>query len=284
MADAIVKLEHTLRQKLTRFLSERAALKLPEQVKGPRLEALGLLRRVEAAGFSGFLFGGLLRDLMTASPLAQPRDIDIVIDCLRREEIEDLVRDFATRTNRFGGIRVMSRIPIDLWCLRDTWAFTRGFWPRAPENLPKTTFLNVEAVVASINPGDGRSGRRIYSAGFFEAIDSQTLRLNCPDNPYPALCIVRTIVMARRLDFWLEPPLAEYLVREASGVSGEDLEQAQRSHYSAIRYDSREIRRLISDVSEQLESGYDQITLPGSRKSQKSMWETDNDHKRSLHV
>jgi len=90
--------------------------------------------------------------------------------------------------------------------------------------------------------------------------------------------------MARRLDFWLEPPLAEYLVREASGVSGEDLEQAQRSHYSAIRYDSREIRRLISDVSEQLESGYDQITLPGSRKSQKSMWETDNDHKRSLHV
>jgi hypothetical protein len=284
MADTTIKLEHTLRQKLTRFLSERATLKLPEQVRGPRLEALGLLRRVEAAGFSSFLFGGLLRDLMTASPLAQPRDIDIVIDCLRREEIEDLARDFAIRANRFGGIRVMSRIPIDLWCLRDTWAFTQGLWPRAPENLPKTTFLNVEAVVASITPRDGKVGRRIYSAGFFEAIDSQTLRLNCPDNPYPALCIVRTIVMARRLDFWLEPGLGEYLVREVSGVSEEDLEQAQRSHYGAIRYGSREVRRLISDVAEQLESGYDRIILPGSRKSQKNMWQTSNDHEGSLHL
>ena len=122
--------EKRLREKLTLFLSERHTSRLPAAAQGPRLEVL-------------------------------------VIDCKSNDELARLLSDLPTKVNRFGGVRVLTTIPIDIWALRETWAFKSGFCPVSAENLPRTTFFNVEAVVASLDLGSHHR-RDVYSAGFFQ--------------------------------------------------------------------------------------------------------------------
>lgn len=270
-ADSSQAGERELRQKLAQFLSEAGTNRsgLPEVE--PRLEVLAVLRRVKDAGLSAFLFGGLMRHLMTGRRSTLPRDVDVVVDCEHTEELFPLFSDYPTRVNRFGGLRILTQIPLDIWAIPDTWAFTKGLWAARPENLPHTTFFNVEAIVAAVD-SSGTHRREIYSSGFFEGIVSQTLQLNSPHNPHPALCVVRAIIMAQRLDFWVGVSLVEYLARVTRNLSSEDLDQAQRSHYGCLYLSARDVRAAVASIEDQLESGCENIAVPGSGRAQRGMW------------
>jgi hypothetical protein len=262
--------EKRLREKLTLFLSERHTSRLPAAAQGPRLEVQHILGRIERAGARAFFFGGLLRHLLLRPIYEQPRDVDLVIDCKSNDELARLLSDLPTKVNRFGGVRVLTTIPIDIWALRETWAFKSGFCPVSAENLPRTTFFNVEAVVASLDLGSHHR-RDVYSAGFFQGLDSKTLEVNLAANPFPALCIARAMVLATTLDFWIGRTLAEYIVRETSMLSSEELEQIQRTHYGDVRLSAKSVRMLASDIADQIESGYERIALAGSAKSQRKI-------------
>jgi hypothetical protein len=244
---------------------------------------IGILRALKDAGFSAFLFGGVLRQLMVGPRATPPRDVDVVVDCARTEEIYPLFSTYPTRVNRFGGLSILTRIPLDIWAIPDTWAFVQNLWKAKPENLPYTTFLNVEAIVASID-STGRHGRKIYSSGFFEGLESQTLQLNSPHNPYPALCVVRTIIMAQRLNFWVGASLAEYMVRVIRHLSAEDLEQAQRSHYGSLFLSAREVQAVVASVKDQLESDHEHIAIPGSKRAQLGMWRESDERDNVVRV
>jgi len=104
-----------------------------------------------------FLFGGALRDLLVFGFL--PRDLDIVVRTSELDRFTDEFIHYLVRRTRFGGMHfLVDGWHLDVWPLRETWAFRTGLVrPCNFLTLPRTTFLNVEAVAAELNPRPMRS-------------------------------------------------------------------------------------------------------------------------------
>ncbi|WP_375755081.1 hypothetical protein [Corallococcus exercitus] len=197
-----------------------------------------------------FVFGGTLRDLLAVSATAAPRDVDLVVagatgDALRAAFSRELVR-----VNRFGGLSLqVQKLPVDIWTLEATWAFQQKLVPGGDfAHLPQTTFLNVEAVAAELDTRKGRA-RRVYGETFFRAVREQVLEINLEENPYAGLCVVRSLLTARKLQYALGPRLARYIAHHGARIDAAELEAIQLSHYGCVRLDRDQLMQLIRVVS-----------------------------------
>lgn len=202
--------------------------------------AIRLLRdRLQGSGWATYVFGGTLRDILLHSAWFPPRDLDLVVDGVALPELEDRLEQYIVRRTRFGGLHLLvDKLPVDIWPLDTTWAFRERYVAQAnPSELPKTTFLNVEAIVAELFPRPGR-GRRIYDGGFFGALSRRLLDINLEPNPFPALCVVRAIVMGSKLNFAFSPRLVDYIKIHSLRLSWSDLESAQYGHYGRLCFDN----------------------------------------------
>jgi len=236
-------LKSKLRKHISRFLRNKAAFRQP---------VCETLRQIQEEARSAFLFGGALRDLMISGASARPRDLDIVVSNVTDNMLQAFETDMTRRT-RFGGFHLDSQGWVfDVWGLADTWAFREGIVSgRDFADLPKTTFLNIHAVVAEITPQKGKK-RRIYANGFFEAFVQQTIDINCEENPFPILCIVRALLAAAKLNFAIAPQLAKYIVHHANHCEVEELVQVQREHYGRVYGDADILRRWLQMTRTQL--------------------------------
>jgi hypothetical protein len=219
-----------------------------------------------------YLFGGVLRDLLVFGLRKKPRDVDIVVANGSAEELRQALRLHIKRENRFGGFQLqVNRWNLDVWPLGSTWAFAKNtdLEPN-PENLPKTTFLNVEAIAVAIDE-KGLVGD-IFEYGFFEGIQSRTLQINLKDNPYPALAAVRALATAKKLGFSLSAELAQYIVDAESLLGTDALVAAQDSHYGYVRFRKKEINFLVMHIKKRLRSGSSaRLLLPGTSQEQLSL-------------
>ena len=254
-----------LRKRLSGFLANHSAW------KGPLRRAL---RRITDNSWSAVIFGGVLRDLLIFGASEVPRDVDIVVEGVTASDLERVFRDLIFETNRFGGLRLRTKgWLIDIWCLQDTWAIRNKMVESVGlRDLVRTTFLNVEAVAADIGAVRGRP-RRILSSGFFEAIEKQVLDINLESNPHPALCVIRTITTAIRLDFFLSPRLAKYIVEQTRKASVRRIMEAQESHYGKIRIREARISEVVASLVEQLvDASIQRLKIPATRMEQLELW------------
>mgnify|MGYP006285231427 CR=1 FL=1 len=205
------------------------------------------------------VFGGFPRDLMVSGIDAVPRDLDIVLakDCIA--EVETELSKHVERTTRFGGLHLSLRgWDVDVWSLEQTWAFrSDDRFNVAFEDLPKTTFLDVDAVAVSIT-GDSP---HVHEHGFFDAIRARTVGLNYRPNPYPALCAVRALDIARRLDFSLDAELVSYILETVRRHSTSALIEAQESHFGGVRLQSPALNRMIRTLQERHGTGRGSVRL-----------------------
>jgi len=221
-----------------------------------------------------FIFGGLLRDILILGIRDNPRDVDIVVRNGTSEELESSLQQYIKRRNRFGGFQLqLSRWNIDVWALDRTWAFVGNNQMAATaENLPKTTFLNVEAIAISLG-ADGNVVD-VFEHGFFEAVRTQTLDINLEENPYPALSAVRSLATALKLKYAISPRLARYILKTHNELGVESMVAAQESHYGWVRFGTDNVRALATYLKEELETHpTSPITLPGSRTEQLTFWD-----------
>src|SRR5436190_14797207 len=166
--------ETLLRRQLSRFLGETAPWKAPFR------EMIDIFRTTQ---WRAVFFGGVPRDLVLYGPSKRPRDVDIVVDCSPKE-LASVVASYAFQRTRFGGFRIaLGKWSFDVWSLSNTWAFSSGYMEPSFDNLPKTTFFNVEAIAAQFNTKP-RKKRSFYSFGFSEAISSRVLDINFEPNPF----------------------------------------------------------------------------------------------------
>jgi len=239
----IEKQQAILRDRIGRFFANRAR---------ERQRLLQTLQTIK--GFSGpaFIFGGVIRDLMLNGPSISPRDVDVVVGAVDLKDITAVFSENLTRRNRFGGLHLaIGGWHFDIWPLSQTWAFQKRIVPNATfESLPKTTFLNIEAVAVRLDSREWRY-REIYSNGFFEALLSRTLEINSEPNPYPALCVLRSLMLAARLDFLIGPRLATYICEHARLAGIEELMQVQSEHYNQIYYDASTLNGWVSAIAKQ---------------------------------
>lgn len=244
MGDAAI---HGLQEKLHRRIGDFLN-------RGPRgcRDLRPFIERFSKAESNAFFFGGFLRDLMVRGPSVIPRDIDIVV----REftpALQDIIDSKIKRRNRFGGVNLDSEgWAVDLWTLESTWAFREGIVSGGGfPDLPKTTFLNIQAVTAEVAPPPGRP-RTIYSHGFFEAILGRTLDINCEDNPYPHLCVMQSLLSAAQLRFFMSPRLARYVLHYGNVDGLEPLIDVQMEHYGCVHADLPLLHGWFEGIAEQL--------------------------------
>jgi len=215
-----------------------------------------MLRSLQEANMDAVFFGGTLRSLLVSrirhNKQGRPRDVDIVISGGSIDAIRTLIEHKIERETRFGGLQVREREwQFDLWPLERTWAFVndneqdRGF-----AELPKTTFLNMEAIAVEIWPKPGKA-RKIYAGDnqFFDGLMNRLLEVNREHNPFPDLCVVRSLVMASTLNFDIGPKLARYIVAHGERMSTQDLRDVQQSHYGCVRRESNQLVNWIKFVA-----------------------------------
>lgn len=204
-------------------------------------------------------FGGFPRDLMVAGIDAVPRDLDIVLaeDCIAQVEAE--LSAHVERTTRFGGLHLsVHGWDVDVWSLEQTWAFRNDEqFDVTFEDLPKTTFLDVDAVAVSMNDGSPH----VHEHGFFDAIRARTVGLNYRPNPYPALCAVRALDIAHRLDFSLDAELVSYILDTVRENSTSALIEVQEAHFGTIRLSPSTLNRMTRTLRERRETGHDNVKL-----------------------
>jgi hypothetical protein len=248
--------------------------------KRPILQTIEVLRE---SNWQSAFFGGTLRSLLVPylarTRYTRPRDIDIVVGASSVDVIYERFADCVHRKTRFGGLQLhRSEWQFDLWPLSQTWAFVEDSTPTPSfEDLPGTTFFNLEAIAVELWPSRGKA-REIYSGDdqFFSGLLDRVLEINRQVNPFPELCVVRSLVLAHSIRFRIGPRLAAYIAREGDRISVRTLQDVQRKHYGAVRLTGDVLRRWIGHVQDQLtQCTGAMIDLP--RAEQLTFWPEHDD-------
>lgn len=254
-----------LRDRVRRFLSSDSRSREP---------VVRFLRSLERRGWAAFVFGGFARDILLGPPGSRPRDIDLVVGT-SAEELRSQCTDLIVGQNRFGGLKLrVADWPIDIWAAEDTWAlrmFPGKF--RGLSDLPKTTFFNIESVLISVSP-DNTGPRAVLEHGFVNSILNRVLEVNFAENPFPALCVVRSFYISLKLNFALGPQLCHYLTEARRKLSLREVLQAQIHHYGRIRLSEQEIEKCWSYVTHRTEAGlHKPVRFPRVRETQLLLWD-----------
>ena len=141
-----------------------------------------------------------------------PRDVDIVVSEMT-PELKSYLRPYLKKQTRFGGLEIsVGQWDLDIWKLSSTWAFReRLVTPCSFEDLPKTTFLDVQAVAVGLSHSSRRP-LKIVEHGFFRAVLLQTIDINFEENPFPTYCMLGALTTAYTLSFALAPRLIQYVL------------------------------------------------------------------------
>ena len=214
--------------------------------------------------------GGAARDILLSRGRIIPRDLDIVFRYVSLEDICSVFHDYLDKMTRFGGLSLKAKDwTIHMWPLSETWAFKqKHIEGKGLSDFVKTTFLDIEAIAVQLFSRK-KQKREIYSKGFFEAIIKKTIEINLEDNPYPAVCIVRSLAVANRFKFAIGPRLAKYIVHYSSQTEPEELVKIYRDRYQIGWISPEELDSYIRIIREQLRvSDKQPVSLFG--------WETES--------
>ncbi len=204
------------------------------------------LRPLDRPSWRTYVFGGCLRDLALAGPQALPRDLDLVVENASNEELATLLAPSMVRRTRFGGLHLdCAGWTVDVWALSSTWAFAHGvIAPAVIQKLPLTTFLDVEAAALEMRFAEAAPGA-LFESGFFAALKLRQAEINLIYNPYPQLCVVRSLVLLNQLAFTAGPKLRAYLVEHGAALSDHDWLSTQTAHYGRTLYSPSQLRTLL---------------------------------------
>lgn len=236
---SIDELQSILRLRVRHFLSDNA----PEK-RGRRR----MFRRIVESGWPAFLLGGTLRDILIHGSWVKTRDVDVVVGDVTNDDLLRISGSLLRRRTRFGGLHIdADGCPFDLWTLASTWAFKEYPHKLGGEfcDLPRTTFLDIEAIAMEL-PADSGRPRLIYHASFFESYLSRVVELNFEPNPFPHLAVVRSLVTVDKIRFGIGPRLASYIVHYARQSSPEELYAVQLSHYGHPIFTVEQIARRLA--------------------------------------
>ncbi len=254
------KLEAQLQGRAAEFLAAQTAHRIPLK---PLLQELARL------GQTAYLFGGMLRDLMLRGLSQDPHDVDIVVAKFTPSLLSYL-EPYVRRKTRFGGLEVsIGHWDVDIWELSETWAFREGLVGcRGFEDLPKTTFLNLQAVAAEVPSSPGKTGR-IVEHGFFQAISRRTVDINFEDNPFPGYCVLSALTTAYSLDFALAPRLIRYILHYGGKADLEELCLYQARRHGRCLYGRDVLQTWITHLAKShREAPSTPVELPRHRAMQ----------------
>ena len=187
-----------------------------------------------------YLFGGIIRDIAFDGILERDgvtSDIDIV--CWGRHDFVDRLVKYGTGCkdigrNKFGGYRISTEHwKVDVWDIRNTWAFRTGeISYQSPESILKTTITNWESILVRLDRAYVNRASVICDDGYFRDIAGGYLDVVLEVNPNPIGMYVRIMrAHAGGRVSRLSKRAADLLRRAMSVHSFEDFSSYERGHY-----------------------------------------------------
>jgi hypothetical protein len=149
------------------------------------------------------------------------------------------------RKTRFGGYALrLEEKHIDLWELKRTWAIEHQ--PRfdfiLDEILPATSCFNITAIVFSLE-----KNKFFYRKEFEEGVRRRLLDIVYEPNPFPELCIVKSVEYIRKYGLRSSQRLRRYILKNVERVSNK-LIPIQLSHYGKVWYDEDTIKQFFEVI------------------------------------
>jgi hypothetical protein len=271
-------LERRLKRRFREFLSFHR----DEVATAFRSSIREVLDRVVERGWRAYIVGGTLRDVMLAPPSVFPRDVDLVVSGPSEQAFESTFEDLISRRTRFDGLHLVKRfsyggisrsrgeVLFDVWRLPDTWGIRSAGLPPTIESFVRTPFLNIDSVAIALAPRNAQ--RQVAECGFFDSLSTRTLEINFAPNPFPLVCIVRSLIMAAKLRFSLGRSLAQYIVDHSPLGSVDALFEAQVSHYGRDRCSLDELGSWLKEVRAGVNAGLERVDISITRERQLELW------------
>jgi len=189
-----------------------------------------------------YIFSGIIRNYFLKVYLK--RDIDVVLG--QEINIDHFFKELPFRKNSFGGYKIIFPSgPLDLWFIKDTWAFqhsqkTLDF--DLEKKIPDTAFFNFSSIIFSLNKKSF-----YYTEDFVKFLRYKKLDFVYKENPNYGLCIVNTFYYSDRFRLKIANKLLKF-IKSVNEMKSYDFEDIQIRHFGEIFYTSDEINiRLESN-------------------------------------
>lgn len=210
--------------------------------------SLEIFRNLKAAG-NLCLIGGVLREYRDKGDIQQLRDIDIIIDITCEKIWMEFLDKYHPARNSFGGYKVLCQdFILDVWILRETWAYRENIISCAPEDyiryLPETVFLNLDAVIYDLKNDVW------YDQKYQEAVKKNEIDVVLEKNPQIMLNIVRAFVLKKRYAMSFSKKLINIIEREkcTNGHFIKHLMDVQEERYKKIIIAQRELEEMLHSI------------------------------------
>lgn len=192
-----------------------------------------------------YLFGGAVRNYLD-DDFENVRDLDFVVDFKKSNYSIDefLMKNTKFKKNIFGGYKILSNdICIDMWEMKDTWAFKENKISGSVHNLTKSVFLNIDGIVYSMNDKDYIND---CNQKYFEIRKKNILDTVLEENPCVELNLLRALVLCKKYDMEFSNNLKNiFKIYSNSETFMDYLMYLQLNHYGKQVLSSQCIKELM---------------------------------------
>ena len=204
----------SLQKRIERFFSSQ---------KFSREEVRFLVDDLSRSG-SVVVFGGMIRDLALFGNKIFSSDVDLVVNFNDRNKLVEIVSKYNYTVNAFGGYRIfLKKWRVDVWNLRDTWAFKEKYVELNDfKSLLSTTFFNWDAIIYRFD------NREIYCDDrYLDELNKRYLDINLEKNPNELGTFVRTLKFVYYYNACVSKQMLNYIFNKFKNYAIEEICQYQ---------------------------------------------------------
>lgn len=195
-----------------------------------------------------YLFGGAVRNYLD-DEFENIRDFDFVIEFKNdKDSIAKFIsNDLKYKRNRFNGYKIyLNDISIDMWEMKDTWAFSKSKLKPSPENLLKSVFLNLDSVLYSMNECTYINE---CNQQYLSNKRNKILDIILEDNPCIDLNLLRAIIMQEKYELSFSNSLKKMFLDRYNDVNFiNSLMHIQYAHYNKEVFKKSYIEKVVECI------------------------------------
>ncbi|SDP35355.1 hypothetical protein [Selenomonas ruminantium] len=173
------------------------------------IRALNFIKDIERS-HNIYMMGGAVRNYIENGYRFDinnlPKDFDFVVEYKKGRTLRKILcnRQIRYSRNKFGGYKIqIGKIKIDIWELKDTWAFKNSSMVANYTNLENSVFLNVDGIVYDFRRN------KFYKKAYDMAERNKKISVVFKQSPYVHINAVRAISYAEKYKMTYSNQVAE---------------------------------------------------------------------------
>lgn len=188
-----------------------------------------------------YIFSGVIRNFFLG--IDEARDLDFVVEDVSK--ITRIINKYQFRKNSFGGYKiVINDLNIDLWEVKDTWAFEyqNQINYQLYKAIPNTSFFNFSSIIYHFN-----KKKFIFNDDFLRFLRDKCLDISYSPNPNYELCLINTLYYSEKYELRVSSKLKKF-IKDYYYQIDSNFPDIQRKHFGKVLFSTEEIKNKIELV------------------------------------